>query len=606
MPEVKWTRDTLEEWLHDRPPEDRRMYAEEGAATDWQAIAASPHYAEMAREVEEEGGRLLESPIPELTPELYGLFEKTGNRLTFESVYFERRRRLTAFALLHLLYPGEETYRESLVEIVEAILIEPTWCLPAHLKGQAIDRHIDLFAAETGFALCEIAAMTGDGLPERLRQAMLEQVDKRLFVPYLNFGPYHWETAEHNWSAVCAGSIGSAALLAERDLGRTAAIAEKALGSMGHYLSGFGADGACLEGPGYWNYGFGYFVYFADLLARATGGRADLLGDDKIRTIALFQQRCYLAGNRPANFSDAVPEVNVHIGLSDYLASRYEEAEHPPLAIRASFTDDHCSRFAPALRNFIWFRPDAERDAGWRPGSWYLPDAQWLVSRTVSPAGSFGFAAKGGSNGEPHNHIDVGHFILLADDDPAFAADLGSGEYTADYFGGGRYAYDCTGPHGHSLPVVGGREQAAGADRAAAVLEAHTSGDEDRLELELAACYPGSGLASFRRRLTWRKTGLPVLELNDAFRFAREGEPVTEVVITRCEPQLVADGSVLLRGVRHAVMLEFDPGRYGISTEERRYSNHYGKEERYYRILLTVNEEGAGGLDVAMRFAFQA
>ncbi len=605
MQEMTWKKETLQEWLEEQPPVDRRIYMPAGSEIDWQEIVSSPLYAEMVREVEEEGRRLQQEPVQALTPQLYALFETTGNRLEYEAVYFQRRRRLTTFALLHFLFPGLASYRDALAEIIESILKEPTWCLPAHMKGQDIDRHIDLFAAETGFTLSEILTLSADGLPQHLRAAILEQVNVRLFVPYLLHGPYHWETADHNWAAVCAGSIGSAALLVEKDAARKTEIVSKAIGTMSHYLSGFGADGACLEGPGYWNYGFGYFVYFADLLLHATGGRANLLHDDKVKTIALFQQRCYLVGSRPANFSDALPDVSANLGLSDYLAAYYEEVENPPIAVRAGYTEDHCSRFAPALRNFLWFSPNAARAAGWQPGSWYFPDAGWLISRTSTPAGRFGFAAKGGSNNEPHNHIDVGHFILLADDDPAFAADLGSGEYTAQYFGEGRYDYDCTGGQGHSIPLIGGRCQKPGAESAAVVLETYTGEDEDRLMLEMAACYPDSGLASYKRRFIWHKTDRPVLELTDNFRFADETQQITEAFVTRCVPELIADGCILLRGNQHTALLEFDPNRFEISIEPRSFMNHFGQEESYYRIHLAAGKEETREVQLAFQIKFQ-
>ncbi|MBP3961951.1 hypothetical protein [Paenibacillus lignilyticus] len=602
-----WTKDNLLSWLAERDPAEQNRYGEEASsAAKWEEIAGSPHYADMVREVEKEGKLLEQTPIPELTSELYGHFERTGNRLMYEGVYFQRRRRLAAFAIRHFLYPSEKSYIDALEEIIAAILVEPTWCLPAHMRGQAIDRHIDLFAAETGFALAEIIMISGEGhLSMPLQDAIRLEVDRRLFAPYLNLGPYHWETADHNWASVCAGAIASAALLLESDTDRLAAILEKAIGTMGHYLSGFGEDGACLEGPGYWNYGFGYFVAFADLLHRGTCGKANLLADNKVRSIAQFQQRCYLAGNRPANFSDAVPDVNVHIGLSDYLASYYKEVEYPPLAVRASFSDDHCWRFAHALRNFIWHKPHAPRAESWQSGSWFLPDAEWLVSRCTSAAGSFGFAAKGGTNQEPHNHIDVGHFILLADEDPAFAADLGSGEYTADYFGEGRYGYDCNGAQGHSLPIIGGHLQAVGAQSAAVVLDSYIGAEEDRFELELASCYPSSGLTSYRRLFSWHKgSERPMLELRDAIRFAGKPSSITETFITRAKPVLLADGQMLLQGERHAVRLDYDPGCYEVRIEERMYSNHYGQEESYSRIYLDRREEMIEG-DAAIQLGFQ-
>lgn len=598
------TKEELANWLHERLPVDGSIYSADGALIDWQRIAASPLYADMIEEIKNEGERLLEEPVPALTPDLYALFEQTGNRLAYEGPYFLRRRRLTAFALLHMLCPSNDAYRSALEDVIEAIMTEPTWCLPAHMRGQEIDRNIDLFAAETGFAFCEIVTLAGESLSSHLREEMLMQVDRRLFLPYLSYGPYHWETADHNWAAVCAGSIASAALLIERDSDRLTDIILKALDTMKHYLSGFGEDGACLEGPGYWNYGFGYFTAFSDLLLRATGGRASLFDDKKVRMIAEFQQRCYLTRNRPANFSDAMPNVNVHIGLSDYLAAVYEDVEYAPLAIRAAFTDDHCARFAPALRNLIWFRPDAERDADWKPGSAYFTDAEWLVSRSRTGEGSFGFAAKGGNNNEPHNHNDVGHFIVLADGDPAFAADLGCGEYTAQYFGESRYGYDCTGAQGHSLPVIGGELQRPGADSAAVVLDAHTGDTEDRLELELASCYRAGALVSLKRRFIWRKTELPVLELTDSFRYVSEALPVTESFVSRCKPQLAGDGRILLEGDRHAVAIDYEPGRYDAISEEIVYKNHFGKEESYYRIQLAVKGDVSTRFDLKLQFKF--
>lgn len=603
----EWQKETLGRWLMDQPAPESGLYTYSGDKVDWRRIAESPSYAGMLAEMKAEGERLLGRPIPVLTQEIYDLFETNGNRLTYEGLYFERRSRLASFALLHCLYPDSSDYRQALMETIEAILEEMTWCLPAHMRGNPVDRHIDLFASETGFALAEILTITEQSLPSQLREAMREQMERRLFVPYLDdrYPPYHWETADHNWAAVCAGSIASAALLTGMEPERKAAIIHRAIGTMNHYLSGFGADGACAEGPGYWNYGFGYYVYFADLLRRATGGKANMLESKHVRTIASFQQKAYLVGSRPANFSDAAPHVSVNIGLSDYLATHVEEVTTAPLSIRAGFTDDHCFRFAHALRNLVWFRPEAPRQSDWAAGSWYLADAQWLISRVSHAAGSFGFAAKGGHNAEPHNHIDVGHFILLADDDPAFAVDLGSGEYTAQYFGEGRYEYDCTGAQGHSLPIVKGKLQAAGAESSAVVQLVEQGAAEDRFELELSSSYPGSGLVSYKRQFIWRKSGMPELDLRDTFRFSQAGGAITETIVTKCAPVALSKGQILLQGIRHSVKLSYEPESLDVSIVERVYSNHSGQEDSYYRIYFVSKEEESLEQSFKLNFKFQ-
>jgi len=560
-------------------------------------------------ELVQDGERLLRTPIPALTQELFDLFALRGNRLAYEGVYFERRRRLTTFGLLALLYPEREDYVAALVAIVDAVLEEKTWCLPAHMRGETVERGIDLFAAETGFALAELVVLVGGAIPVELRVRMRAQVERRLFTPYLTMGPYGWETADHNWAAVCAGSIGSAALLLERAGGRLVEITGKVLGTMSCYLSGFGSDGVCLEGVGYWNYGFGYFVYYADLLYRRTDGSIDLLADGKVEQIALFQQRCYLCGARTANFSDTAEQSPAHRGLSAYLAGKYASVEAPPESVYASLSDDHCARFAPALRDLFWggdgLRGEAASGSAWAPGSWYLPDAKWLVSRHGSEYGRFGFAAKAGHNAEPHNHNDVGQFIVVAEGESAFAADLGRGEYTAQYFGEGRYDYDCNGAQGHSLPVIGGNRQQTGRSYEARVLKAETSRGEDVLELELAGTYDCPELASLVRRLTWRKTELPSLELVDEYKLGRPVGDIEELVITRCEPVLVEPGVLVLRGERLNVEVSYDTPLLRPSIERRTFSGHDGTEETYYRISLKALVPDSLELSVRLHFKFE-
>ena len=57
--------------------------------------------------------------------------------------------------------------------------------------------------------------------------------------------------------------------------------------AMQSYLNSFGEDGACVEGVGYWAYGFGYFLYYAQLLAEVLQ-EDTYLKQPKTRKIAVF------------------------------------------------------------------------------------------------------------------------------------------------------------------------------------------------------------------------------------------------------------------------------------------------------------------------------
>ena len=71
------------------------------------------------------------------------------------------------------------------------------------------------------------------------------------------------------------------------------------------------------------------------------------------------------------------------------------------------------------------------------------------------------FAIKGGNNGEPHNHNDVGSFLYFIGEEEIIS-DLGAGEYTKAYFGPERYSVLCCSSRGHSVPIWMERNSAKG------------------------------------------------------------------------------------------------------------------------------------------------
>ncbi|KIL38783.1 hypothetical protein SD70_24155 [Gordoniibacillus kamchatkensis] len=587
----------------------------------WRRLRDAEEYRAAVEEIRAEGERLLREPIPELTYSLFAMFERSGNRLEFEKVYFEKRRRLTTMALLALIEPENRNYREALEDILWSICNEYTWCLPAHLKGsletdggQTFDvdssewsrrergTRIDLFAAETGFALCEIVRLTEPRLPALLRSRIVEEVVQRIFKPYLLHGPYHWETSENNWAAVCAGSIASAALHLIEAPEQLAPIVEKALASMDCYLAGFGDDGACLESVGYWNYGFGFFIYFADLLHKRTRGAIDLFQSEKVRRIAQFQQKAYLEGDITVNFSDCLQRANVNIGLTHYLACLYPgEVASPPLQLRAPYTEDHCSRWAPALRNLLWFDP-AKSGTRWEAADYFLPDAQWLVSRYESADGTYGFAAKGGHNGEPHNHNDLGHFILTCCGE-VFLCDLGSGEYTDRYFGPERFSFDCNGSQGHSVPIAEGRFQTEGTASAAQCLDIFVGEDRIVFELELAKAYGLTQLRSLVRKFAWHKAEKPLLVLEDRFAFKAQPAGIVERFVTMIEPVAEGGGVVAMRSeTGRKLAIRYDERQLEPIVRRSTYRNHFGKETVWYALDFAVLRPQP---EIAVTFTFQ-
>ncbi|MFH0070891.1 hypothetical protein [Peribacillus sp. NPDC056705] len=545
----------------------------------------------------------MNQPMPLLTYDLFTVYARQGTRLEYGRVYFERRRRLNTFTLLTLLEPDAGTYRQARDEMLWAICDEFTWCLPAHLGTESaaeIRGTIDLFSAETGFALSEIRVLLGGDLPPLLVSRIHEEVSRRLFDPYLRH-TFGWETATHNWSAVCAGSIGAAALLLLDDRDRLKEILLKSQQSMDYYLQGFGSDGACLEGLGYWNYGFGYFVYYADLLKQRRNGEIDWFGEEKVGRIAAFQQSCYLGGKHVANFSDSSPEGSLHIGLSHRLAARYEDIDVPLEQLRAPYVEDHCSRWAPALRNWIW-RDPGQQGQDWAEADYYLPDAQWIISRVQHEDRGYAFAAKGGHNAEPHNHNDLGHFILYGAG-AIWCADLGCGEYTADYFGEGRYGYDCNGSQGHSVPIIDGHYQEAGGSSRAVVLDAVTGEKQVMLKLDLTSAYRVPLLRKYTREFQWNKQGArPELRIKDRFEFSEPPGCLTERIVTRWRPERCLVDGVNLVKLGGGLVIHYDGAQVDADLQEHWFRDHHGVNVAWYSVDLHMKQPG---LDVSMDMRFE-
>lgn len=426
--------------LKGEPREDapfgRALRAETFAAT-----RRAPHLQGFLAELRAEAERA-RTTVPEELP--FGMFRRfadDGDRLEFERRYFDRRRRLAGL-VLSTLVDETDAYLAALHDLLWEVCNEYTWAVPAHLGREARppEETIDLFAAETAHALAETLLLLGARLEPRVAARVRIELERRIFKPLDDPTPYRWESLPTNWAAVCAGGVGMAALALELNPARLSALLTRLLRATAVFLEGYGEDGGCPEGVGYWVYGFGYYVYFAEALYAHTGGALDLLeGEDvrdKVRRIAAFPTGVSLSGGAFANFSDAPERPQLHTGLLSRLEARLgillpEVGEVP------SFHADACYRWGHLTRTLFWTDPTCFH----RPapaGTRVFPDLAWVVDRHPCGGATVAFAAKGGHNGEPHNHNDVGHFILHVGGENLLA-DLGAGLYTRDYFGEARY-----------------------------------------------------------------------------------------------------------------------------------------------------------------------
>ena len=84
----------------------------------WKQASTSEVFMEDIDEIRTEAQRLEKEPMPELTYTLFSIYARTGSRLEYERVYFERRRRLNTYVMLSLLEPGNVIFLENLENIL--------------------------------------------------------------------------------------------------------------------------------------------------------------------------------------------------------------------------------------------------------------------------------------------------------------------------------------------------------------------------------------------------------------------------------------------------------------------------------------------------------
>ena len=547
------------------------------------------NYKEEVRQAAEE---MREEPLPEITEELFALFEETGNRVTYENVYFRRRKFLAVYGMAAILEEKPQDIHK-LCEVIQDICGEVCWALPAHVnrKGHP-DRWmvtVDLFASETAFALTEIGAHCKELLPVEILELIREKVTERVLLPFETSPvPYGiWENNLHNWNAVCSGCIGCTAIYLWKDQPeRLDKLLERLKASLTHYVEGFAEDGTCMEGVSYFTYGMSFYAAFSDMLEQYTKGQVDLMAGEKVKRIMEFQQKCYFPGGLSVSFSDGSSHESFRVGLTCFLSRKDPGVKFPPMAVAAHLTSDNCYRFAELYRDYAFTKdfletlPENETEKETQQSSIQLtlPFAQWSICRGTMESAA---AVKGGHNGEPHNHNDVGSFQYVVGKEQ-FLADLGAGEYTREYFKNEtRYQIFVNRSLSHNIPLINGQEQKSGAEYGCTRFSTNGKGST---EMELQGAYGVSELKSFVRTLDFSELE-GMLSVRDVFQ-GDENLKILENLVTPYVPE-IRENRVILYGESHGCMLEIQTEE-PIHTRSMTYPDHHGNPVTVYLIQWEV------------------
>lgn len=447
---------------------------------------------------------------------------------------------LQSSALMSLIYPENEEYYKNLLESVWVYLNDYTWAPLGHYTEQYYGKTpadfdfglIDIFAASASFALAEIKNLFSDRFPKLLIDRITYEIRRRTIEPFVN-RKYFWETHDNNWTAVCTGAVGGVLMYEAPDIFRK--YQARLHSAMECYLASYKDDGMCVEGVGYWSFGFGFFSSYALLEREFTNGEVDWFARPKVKEIARFIGKMFLQKNVMATYSDSAIDSKYNVGLPHLLRYVYKDlVEKLPMEHGIVVFDN--THFNFALRSFIYYDEKNNAEEMATDVTYSTENSCYFTKRTPS----YGFTVKGGNNGESHNHIDVGSFIL-ARNNKQIICDIGAGPYEHGYHTKERYTFFNPSAYAHNIPIFDGVGED---DIRRDDVFVNYDWENNVATLDITQAYGKDFVKSVVRSFTLKDD---FVRLCDSFEFTKETE-IKERFISIIEPKIV-DGVAVIEDV---------------------------------------------------------
>lgn len=436
-------------------------------------------------------------------------YERTGDRTAMQSLYEANRKAINALMMAELA-EGEGRFVDQLANGVWLSCQMPSWVLSAHLVRQSTRRSlpdpresiIDL--ASAGYAATIALSYhffkdRFDAMDPSISYCIEASIKEKVLDPFLNKDKWKanwwmamdWEPGilVNNWNPWCNANTLLCVLLMETDRERFDEAISLSLHSADQFINYVKGDGACEEGPAYWDAAAGKLYDYLQTLYYASSGKFSIFDNRQVKDMGEYIVRSYIGDKWVVNFADA----SARLSLEPTLIWRYGKAVGSGMMkdFACYLCGDSGKGQFVSPRPVIWndsFR-SLESVVSVREMSEALDSLNRLVSDssfesvlsglvgnvpvcTWYPETEFAYfrnrsgwfaAAKGGFNNESHNHNDVGTFLLYIDNVPVFV-DAGVGTYTKKTFSHERYSIWSMQSDWHNLPSINGTSQIFGAE----------------------------------------------------------------------------------------------------------------------------------------------
>ena len=504
----------------------------------------------------------LNEPLLALPVSRFRDFVVNGNRSEYEKHYFARRTRLLTLGYAEI-FEGKGRFLEAFIDTLWAVMEETTWLLPAHNRQNPVandglpstwggrEHGIALFGASTGADLAFLYYKLKDQMdafaPE-VGKRLVYEVRERCIKPFLN-RTFYWagEGGGHpnNWNPWIIMEVTYAASLLCEDLAEREAVLERACRFIDNFVDGYGIDGGCDEGPGYWG-GAGYaYITFLSIAYDMTGGKFNLLAHPLVKKMGEYVSKVYISGKYFINNADCALRPGVSGASLLFVGERVKS--EMMMEMGCAFESENPFLYSSGMVNpyatyFNLCRPMvSEPTVIHSPLNVWFRDLKIALMRENTDATKgLCFALKGGHNSESHNHNDIGQFFLYNDGTPVIV-DMGGMSYTRFTFSPQRYTIMAMRSLFHSTVTPAGMEQLPGREFASSdeVFDEETR----TVSMSIKNAYPAkAALRELKRSVTLTDGGVV---LTDTVAF--EGESTVDIhFLTPDAPTQCPDGSLVL------------------------------------------------------------
>ena len=568
---------------------------------------------EKAEKIVKRAEGLLDKEIPLLPASVYREYVTNGNRSNYEDIYFLRRDMAAAFAAAEAC-ENKGRFTERLMDVVWAIMEESTWIIPAHrycapyvpsaslggVFGDNALHGMDLFSAGTSGTLASVYLLCKeklDAIDPIITQKMEYMLNERTIKNFLQIEVW-WGGAGgervNNWNPWIVSNVLLTAAIMVKDDSVRERVVTKSMRYLDNFLNCYAPDGGCDEGPAYWGAAGASLFDCLELIEDMSGGKISIYDSELVKNIGDYIYKVNINGNRYVNFADCAPKTDPNAGMLIRFGKKTGSEFLVSFGKKQAKYGDHFFSQSHMYRSLKWLHtPYTVEENCAMPQYTELPDLGVMTARESSDSSVGMFvAAKGGNNGEMHNHNDCGNFMVYYNGKPVII-DAGVGRYTKQTFSADRYKLWFMQSGYHNLPSFGGVDQKDGKRYSA--VDVIFDSEARSITSELKNAYPAeAGIESYQRRVSFDGT----VTIEESIKLT-EAKEIDFHLMFASQPEIVSDGVISLPEGRMlsydaslSVEVEcFDP--VGMDTvhawnTEKLYRLHFRKTADKCNVTFTI------------------